>query len=65
MRRPIPTRLLEGRGARATQLLGLARRHRVPVHRDATLATALAGEGPVPERDWPRLAEIIAAVRRP
>jgi flagellar biosynthesis protein FlhB len=64
-RRPIPTRTASGRGARATQLLGLARRHRVPVHRDAALAAALAGgDGPVPELHWARLAEIIAAVRR-
>jgi type III secretion system FlhB-like substrate exporter len=66
-RRPIPTRTATGRGARATQLLGLARRHRIPVHRDATLAAALVGGdagGPVPEPHWARLAEIIAAVRR-
>lgn len=64
-RRPIPTRTAVGRGARATQLLGLARRHQIPVHRDAALAAALAGEdGPVPEPHWARLAEVIAAVRR-
>jgi len=64
-RRPIPTRTAAGRAARATQLLGLARRHRVPVHRDAALAAALVDtEGPVPERHWARLAEVIAAVRR-
>ncbi|HWO19444.1 MAG TPA: EscU/YscU/HrcU family type III secretion system export apparatus switch protein [Kofleriaceae bacterium] len=64
-RRPIPTRTASGRGARATQLLGLARRHRIPVHRDASLAAALAAaDGPVPEPHWARLAEIIAAVRR-
>jgi flagellar biosynthesis protein FlhB len=62
--RPIPTRLATGRRAHATQLVGLARRHRIAVHRDAELATSLAdGTGPVPERVWPRLAEIIAAVR--
>jgi flagellar biosynthesis protein FlhB len=64
-RTPIPTRLAAGRRARATQLLGLARRHGIAVHRDAALAAALAdADGPVPERHWPRLAEIIAAVRR-
>jgi len=64
-RRPIPTRTATGRAARATQLLGLARHHRVPVHRDPALAAALVDEdGPVPERHWARLAEIIAAVRR-
>jgi flagellar biosynthesis protein FlhB len=64
-RRPIPTRTATGRGARATQLLGLARRHHVPVHRDAALAAALAAaDGPVPEPHWARLAEIVAAVRR-
>ena len=64
-RQPLPTRTAVGRRARATQLLGLARRHRVPVHRDVALASALASpEGPVPESHWPRLAEIVAATRR-
>lgn len=64
-RRPIPTRTAAGRGPRATQLLGLARRHRVPVHRDPALAAALAtDDGPVPAPHWARLAEVIAAVRR-
>ncbi|MDQ3336965.1 MAG: EscU/YscU/HrcU family type III secretion system export apparatus switch protein [Myxococcota bacterium] len=62
--RPIPTRTATGRGAKATQLLALARRHAVPVHRDALLARRLLDTGPVPEVHWPRLAEIIAAVRR-
>jgi type III secretion system FlhB-like substrate exporter len=45
-------------------LLGLARRHRIAIHRDPALAAALAaGDGPVPEPMWPRLAEIIAAIR--
>jgi type III secretion system FlhB-like substrate exporter len=65
-RRPIPTRVAAGRAARATQLLGLARRHRIPVHRDASLTAALASsDGPVPGSHWPRLAEIIAALRHP
>lgn len=65
VRRPVPLRTAIGRDARATQLLGLARRHAIAVHRDAALATALAGgDGPVPEAHWPRLAEIIAATRR-
>ncbi len=63
-RRPIPLRVATGRGPRATQLLGLARRHRVAVHRDPALAAALVdGDGPVPEPHWPRLAEVIAATR--
>ncbi|HEY4175898.1 MAG TPA: EscU/YscU/HrcU family type III secretion system export apparatus switch protein [Kofleriaceae bacterium] len=64
LRRPIPTRTAVGRAARATQLLGLARRHAVAVHRDPALAVALAtDDGPVPQAHWARLAEIIAAVR--
>jgi flagellar biosynthesis protein FlhB len=63
VRRPVPLRTAAGRGARATQLLALARRYRVPVHRDARLTEELHGEGPVPERAWARLAEIVAAVR--
>jgi len=63
-RRPIPVRTATGRGPRATQLVGLARRHRIAVHRDPALAAALVtGDGPVPEPHWPRLAEIIAATR--
>jgi len=63
-REPIPTRTATGRRAKATQLVALARRQRVPVHRDAELAAALVGaEGPVPEAHWSRLAEIVAAVR--
>ncbi|HEX4450509.1 MAG TPA: EscU/YscU/HrcU family type III secretion system export apparatus switch protein [Kofleriaceae bacterium] len=64
-RRPVPARIATGRRAYATQLVGLARRHGVPVHRDATLAASLAGaEGPVPAADWPALATVIAALRR-
>jgi len=63
-RRPVPVRTAIGRGPRATQLLGLARRHRIAVHRDPALAAALVtGDGPVPEPHWVRLAEIIAATR--
>jgi flagellar biosynthesis protein FlhB len=62
--RPIPVRSVAGLGPRATQLLGLARRHRIPVHRDPALAAALVGgDGPVPEPHWPRVAELIAATR--
>jgi len=62
--RPIPIRTATGRGPRATQLLGLARRHRIAVHADPALAAALVdGDGPVPEPHWPRLAEIVAATR--
>ncbi len=61
---PVPLRTITGRRARATQLLGLARRHRIAVHRDAQLAAQLVdGEGPVPDTHWARLAEIIAAVQ--
>jgi flagellar biosynthesis protein FlhB len=65
VRQPRPQRTAIGAGVRSTQLLGLARRYRIPVHRDPTLAAALAtGKGPVPESHWPRLAEIVAALRR-
>jgi flagellar biosynthesis protein FlhB len=64
VRRPVPVRTASGKAARATQLLGLARRHSIAVHRDAELAVLLAaGEGPVPQPHWPRLAEIVAATR--
>lgn len=62
-RRPIPLRTASGRGARATQLLGLARRHRIPVHRDPHLAELIFGDGPIPETHWARLAELVAALR--
>jgi flagellar biosynthesis protein FlhB len=63
-RRPIPIRTATGRGPRATQLLGLARRYRIAVHRDPALAAQLVdGDGPIPEPHWPRLAEIVAATR--
>lgn len=64
-RQPIPLRVATGRGPRATQLLGLARRYRIPVHRDpALVSTLVQAEGPVPEPAWARLAEVVAAVRR-
>ena len=64
-RQPVPWRTAVGRRARATQLLALARRQRLPVHRDVELAAALVdAEGAVPEAHWPRLADIVAAVRR-
>jgi flagellar biosynthesis protein FlhB len=63
-RQPVPLRAATGRGPRATQLVALARRHRVRVHLDESLARALAdGDGPVPQAHWARLAEIVAAVR--
>jgi flagellar biosynthesis protein FlhB len=65
VRRPIPTRVAIGRRARSTQLVGLARRHRIAVHRDAALTRALAdAEGPVPESRWRELADILVAVRQ-
>ena len=76
VRRPTPTRIAAGTGALATQLLAHARRQALPVHRDAALAKALtadfaslaasgslAGPRPIAEAHWPRLAEIVAAVR--
>jgi type III secretion protein U len=64
-RQPVPWRTAVGRRARATQLLALARRQRLPVHRDAELAAAIVdAEGAVAEAQWPRLADIVAAVRR-
>jgi flagellar biosynthesis protein FlhB len=67
VRRPVPVRTAAGRGARATQLLALARRHGIPVHRDPSLVASLGSDGrdgPVPEALWARLAEIIAATAR-
>lgn len=65
LRRPIPVRTAVGRRARASQLVALARRHRLPVHRDPMLAAELAGDvGPIPEPHWPRVAELVAAGRR-
>lgn len=65
VRRPVPTRIAIGTRAYATQLLGLARRHGVPVHRDAALAATLVdAEGPVPGGAWRQLADVIAALRR-
>jgi len=62
--RPVPTTTAIGRGAYATQLLGLARRHAIAVHRDPELTAQLATTiGQLPEPTWPRLAEIIAATR--
>ncbi|CAN5250871.1 N/A [soil metagenome] len=64
-KRPIPKRVAIGRRARATQLIGLARRHRIAVHRDPDLARALGdGEGPVPETRWRALADVLAALHR-
>ncbi len=64
VRQPVPLRVATGRGPRATQLMALARRQRVAMHRDVEMAATLVmAEGPVPERDWARLAEVVAAVR--
>jgi flagellar biosynthesis protein FlhB len=65
IRRPVPARTATGRGVRAAQLLALARRDRLAIHRDASLVAALgATTGPVPEAHWARLAEIVAATSR-
>jgi flagellar biosynthesis protein FlhB len=62
-RQPVPLRTATGRAARSTQILALARRHRIAVHRDAALAAALVdGDGLVPDIHWRKLADIIAAV---
>lgn len=73
IRHPTPTRIAAGTGPAATQLLAHARRQALPIHRDAQLAAALAAdataaqrasaEPAIAEAHWPRLAEIIAAVR--
>jgi len=55
-----PTRAPRPRVVASGQLLGLARRYAIPVQRDAALAALPVGD--VPERHWPRLAEIVAAV---
>jgi type III secretory pathway component EscU len=61
-RQPVPLRTITGRRARATQILALAHRHRIAVHRDVELATVLVGgDGPVPDTHWRRLADVIAA----
>jgi flagellar biosynthesis protein FlhB len=62
--RPVPVRVAAGRGPEATRLVGLARRDRVPVHREPILARELADATTIAEATWPRLAEIVAAVRR-
>jgi flagellar biosynthesis protein FlhB len=64
VRQPIPVRTATGRGPRATQLVALARRHAIAVHRDPALAAVLVdGDGPISEPHWPRLAAIVAAAR--
>ncbi len=65
IRTPTPTRVAVGKGIRVTQLVALARRYRLPIHREPALAAALAERrGAVPERHWARLAELVAATRR-
>jgi len=53
-----------GRGADAFELLALARRYDVPLHRDAALVAALvdSGLGRAPAATWPALAELVAAL---
>ena len=65
IRAPMPTRVAVGKGVRVTQLVALARRYRLPIHRDPALAAALVERrGAVPEVHWARLAELVAATRR-
>jgi len=60
----IPERVAIGLRARATQIIGLGRRYRIAIQRDPELAAALAeADGPIPDRYWARLAEMVAAVR--
>jgi flagellar biosynthesis protein FlhB len=63
-RRPVPARVAVGRGTRARQIIGRARQSAIAVRREDALAKALVDrDGPVPERHWPRLAEIVAPLR--
>ncbi len=65
LRTPTPTRVAVGTGVRVTQLVALARRYRLPIHREPALAAALVERrGAVPETHWARLAELVAATRR-
>jgi flagellar biosynthetic protein FlhB len=65
LRTPTPTRVAVGKGVRVTQLVALARRYRLPIHREPALAAALVERrGAVPEAHWARLAELVAATRR-
>jgi type III secretory pathway component EscU len=64
LRQPTPTRVAVGKGPRATQLLALARRYRLPIHRDVALTASLVERtGAVPEAHWPRLADLVATRR--
>lgn len=65
LRTPTPTRVAVGKGVLVTQLVALARRYRLPIHREPALAAALVERrGAVPEQHWARLAELVAATRR-
>lgn len=64
-RTPTPTRVAVGKGVLVTQLVALARRYRLPIHREPALAAALVERrGAVPAQHWARLAELVAATRR-
>ena len=62
---PVPRITAAARGRAALRLAALARRHRVPLHRDPPLATALAAlPGRLaPDHLHPALARVIAALR--
>lgn len=61
---PRPIVVAVGRGIDATRLIELARRHRITIHHDPSLARALADagvDGAVPDRWLESLADVVAA----
>jgi len=64
---PIPRVAASGRDRAAARLIALARRYDIPVHRDVTLAPAVASLPPgaaVPDRLHADIARVIVAVDR-
>jgi flagellar biosynthesis protein FlhB len=61
---PVPHITAAARGRAALRLTALARRHRIPIHRDVPLATELAtlSGRPAPDHLHPALARLIVAV---
>lgn len=64
MHRPEPACIRLGRGAGAMQLLALARRAGVAIHREPDVVRQVTRRGTIARVLWPRLAELVAAVRR-
>ena len=64
---PVPRVTTAARGRAALALAALARRHAVPLHRDAALAPALAALAgrAVPDRLHPAVARVVVAVTAP